>query len=642
MKKKYKNFLFIIIALIVIIILWLVFKENKPKEEYSTVNVSFGPLIQTVSEIGTIEPVQEVSLNFLNNGKISDVYVKVGDEVKSGTPLVALEKESLELKKLEARAGLEIAEANLSKILAGASNESVAVSLSEIEQAKSNENAARADLKQIKEAVAENIKQAEKALFDLESNLPETQTSQEQAIYSAQIALNNAEKLGQTAVDNSRDSVLLILDDKVLIGEVALDNLKTILEDKDVENVLGVKNISTLTNTKNSRLAALNLISRIEETILQAKDSRSLTDINQAGSLIKDFLLKVNQSLNYAYSMLEATITSADFSQIELDSYKSLVNSQSTLVSSATSAVDNSLQSFYTAKINYDTSVATAEENLRQAQVALDSAISSARNNLNNIILSSDQQVSAAQSRLDSTVKAVDLAQARLNNISAPAREQDISLAEAQVNQARAALANIEDQLANSIIIAPLSGVITQVNYSVGEQFGISGQPVVKMLADSNFEIEVDVSESDINKIKIGDKAGITLDAFSDDIIIPGVVSFIEPAQTLIQGVVYYKVKISFSDLISIQENLSNQGLSLKSGMTANVVITTNKKDNVLAVPARAVIDDNGSKIIRILENNELREIFVQTGLKGDEGLIEIREGLKEGDQVVTFIRSIN
>lgn len=640
MKKKTKKWLILGVSIIVVIVIIVLVRGGAPEDEYSTITLEPGLFKQTVSEVGVVKPTKELSLNFLNTGRIGDVYVKVGDEVEKDMPLASLETESLELKKKEAEAGLRIAEANLSKTLAGASQETIRITYSELEQAKASERSARADLEQTKKSVAENIKQAEENLFDLESKAVENQTSQELAVESAEISLDNTKKSAQEKIDNTRSSLLLILDDKILVGKVALDNLNTILEDDDAENILGVKNLVTLNNTKKSRLDALKLLPDLEIAISKAKDTKLETDINEAVGLSKDFLVLINQSLTHAYSMLEATIITASFSQTKLDSYKTLVTSQSSGVSTALNSVESSSQAYSNAIVNYYTSLRSAEEALRQAQINLVNAISSAKNNLTTIKLSGEQQLISAQSRLSSAINSVALVQARLSSVTASARSQDVSLAQAQISQAKSALENIENQLEKSVITAPLKGVVTEVNYNVGEQFGGGGQPVIRLLADGNFEIEVDISESDINKIEIEDPVEITLDAFSDDFIIYGQVSFIEPAQTLIQGVVYYKVKISFNNIEAIQANLATQGSALKSGMTANIVITTEIKEDTLAIPARAVIDKDGIKIVRILENGELVEIPVRTGLRGDDGLIEIKEGLKSGNEVITFIKS--
>jgi len=59
-----------------------------------------------------------------------------------------------------------------------------------------------------------------------------------------------------------------------------------------------------------------------------------------------------------------------------------------------------------------------------------------------------------------------------------------------------------------------------------------------------------------------------------------------------------------------------------------------------LQVPARAIIEKEGQKIVRVLENQKIREAVVSTGLRGDEGLIEILSGLHEGEEIITFIKN--
>lgn len=641
MKKIPRKRWLVLLPMAAVIIILIIFTSGGEKEEYSTIDVISGPLVQTVSETGTVNPVQEVSLNFFSAGRISDIYVQVGDEVASGTPLASLDTSSLIIRRAEAEAGLKIAEASLSKIIAGASSETVAVSRSEIEQAQANESAARTDLEKIKKTVAENIVQAEKALRDLESTAITTPTPQEQAVATAATALENTKKSNQKLVDNSRSSLLLVLGDKILTGKIALDNLYTLLEDDDAENVLGVKNSSTLSDTKNSRAVALALLPTAESAVTKAKSSGTDYDLNAAATAVRNFLSKTSQALNYAYSLLEATITWAQFTQAELDAYKTLISTQSSQVSAANTAVENSVQAYNNAQVSYETAVAAAEESLRQAQVNLENAISSARNALTSARLSGDQQIAAAQARLETASSAVLLAKSRLASVSAPARAQDIALAEAQLSQAQASLASIDKQIADSLLVAPLSGVVTQVNYEAGEQFGASGQSMVQMLADNNFNINLDISESDISKVKAGNVAEITIDAFPEDLVLAGVVGFIEPAQTIIQGVVYYKLKIEFQDLAAIQEDLKARNLTLKAGMTANVSIITEKRDNVLQVPSRAVIEEEGRKFVRILSDKEVIESPVTTGLRGDDGLIEIKSGVKAGDQVITFIKNV-
>lgn len=616
---------------------WQGSKSSMPT--YSTVTVESAPLVQTVSETGTLKPVKEVALNFLSSGRIKSVEVEVGDKIEAGAVLASLDDSSLQSRKLELEAGLQIAQANFSKTLAGASAQSISISRTSLNQAESSLDSAKIDLEKTKQTVAENIRQAEKTLADLQSSSDDTITSQEQAISSAQISLENAIKTGAKNISNARSSALLTLSDKILTAQIALDNINTILSDDNADPVLSVKNTSLLQSTITARIAALDLILDAQTSVSQIDSNSSQTIIDNAGQSVQSLLSQTDITLDYAYAMLEATITSSNFSQANLDTYKSLVSGQSSQINLASSAVENSLQSLHNAIISNDTSIASAQENIRQAQVNLSNAILSASNSLSSLKISGEQQIASSQARVDSAEQGALLASAQLNSTIAPARSQDVALAQAQISQAQASIVGIEQQINDTILTSPLEGVVTAVNYEVGEQFGASAKAMVTVLVNNSFNVEVDIAESNISKIKISDPVDISFDAFPEDFVLKGVVSFIEPAQTLIQDVVYYKVKVDFSDLNSTMKMIDDFGFNLKAGMTANIVITTDKRVNVLQVPARALTDNNGNKTIKLLVNGIAEEVPVETGLKGDEGMIEVLSGIQSGDTVITFIK---
>lgn len=640
MKKGKKKLLYFGLPALIVVVLIIIFSSSKPKAEYTTAAVTLGPLVQSVSETGTVKPIKEISLNFLSTGRISSVDVKIGDSVSANQILASLDDSSLSLRRIEAEASLNIAEANLSKIKAGASVEAIAVSRRALDQALASEKSAASDLEKTQRTILENIRQAEKTYSDLISTAADTPTSYEQAVLSAKTSLENSKKTYQKGIDNAKSSLLLTLSDKILTVKVAMDNIYKILDDDDAKNVLGVMDSSLKSKVENDRLQVMKELPVLETAVAKAKSSGQEADIISAASALDSVLDQSSRLLDDAYNMLEKTITSSDFSQTELDTYKTLVISQNTQISTASSVLENATQAYKNALISYDTGVSASESSLAQAEVSLDNAITSARNNLNNIKLSSESQNLAAKAKLDAAEKAADLAQAQYNNTVAPARSQDLQLAEAQVSQARAALDNIVKQINDAKLLAPLAGIITEVNYEAGEQFGGgAATPMIKMLVDNSFDVEVDIAEANISKVKVGNSVDITLDAFPDDFVIKGVVSFIEPAQTVISGVVYYKVVIEFTDLAALQTELESRGLSLKSGMTANPVITTASRESVISVPSRAIIEEDGLKKVRLLVNEELQEVPVEVGLRGDNGLTEIISGVSANDTVITFVK---
>ncbi len=641
MNKKTRRFLYIISALLIISLVIFFFTRNEENKEYTTVIASSAPLSQTVIETGTVKPVKEVDLNFLNSGRLENINVEVGDKVEVGDVLAELNTSSLEIRKLEAEAGLQIAQANLSKILAGADKESINVSQRNLDQAKSAKASAQKELDRLKLTLEESIRQAEETLFNLESDDEDNITLEEQAIASAELSLENAKSTNLENINHARNSAIFTFQDKVSVALIALDNVETILEDDAAENVLSAKDSSWWYKTKNSYKLAVDNLDKAEEANDLAEREKENDLAILAGEATQLALSDTRQVLSNTYFMLENTVTSSSFPQSSLDSYKSIINNQISQINLAVNSVESSIQAFQSALLNYETSVLSAEEKLRQAELALEQATLSARNNLSSLRLSNDQQLDSALSRLDSAKQAVLVAEAQLNSTSASAKQQDIALARAKVAQAKANVSSVEKQIEDSQLVSPLSGVITMVNYSVGEQFSPSSLPMISLLADDNFEIEVNISESDINKVKIGDQVNITLDAFGEDVNFSGEVYFIEPAQTIIQGVVYYKAKIKFTSLEDWLKDHKEMRSEIKAGMTANVDITTAYRDDVISVPARAIIQkDGGQRIVRLLVNDELVEVPVSLGMRGDDGLVEILEGVKEGDKVVTFIKS--
>ncbi|MFA4818506.1 MAG: efflux RND transporter periplasmic adaptor subunit [Patescibacteria group bacterium] len=237
------------------------------------------------------------------------------------------------------------------------------------------------------------------------------------------------------------------------------------------------------------------------------------------------------------------------------------------------------------------------------------------------------QQVDTAEATVKSAEQAWAQTEAQLTYKMAPARSFDVLAAEAQVASAQAALLKAKLDLQDRAIIAPVNGTVTQVNNQVGENVGLNSAVIV-LLADSQAEIKVQVPESDIAKLAVAQTADITLDAFGSADHFSGHISFIEPASTVIQDVVYYQVTVLFD----------NTDDRLKPGMTANLDIQTGAVKNVLVVPLRGVKYDNGRAYVELLDSNkQVERRNVTTGLKGDDGLTEVRAGLRENESVITY-----
>lgn len=205
-----------------------------------------------------------------------------------------------------------------------------------------------------------------------------------------------------------------------------------------------------------------------------------------------------------------------------------------------------------------------------------------------------------------------------LSLLEAGTASEVISAQEARVLSARGELAKYR-------IISPISGVVTKADIKEGEG-STTGKTVFSIISDTSFEIEAYVPEADIAKIKIGDNARITLDAYGSDVPFPGSVVAIDPAETIIDNVPTYKTTLYFSE----------SDPRIKSGMTPNIDIATASRTGVLFAPERSIITRNAEKFIRtVVTDGTTTDIPVTVGLKGSDGSIEVISGPTEGTTII-------
>ena len=212
-------------------------------------------------------------------------------------------------------------------------------------------------------------------------------------------------------------------------------------------------------------------------------------------------------------------------------------------------------------------------------------------------------------------------------------KPEEKEAAKLAVESARATTWTLQKQMKKNIVYAPIDGIIAKKYLEEGEM-ATMGKPLVTISGEKGFEIEADVPESDIDKIKIGQKGQATFDAFLSDEIFEFEVTEVEPTATIIQDVVYYRVTFK----------LLTEEKRIKSGMSTDIDILTAEKKDVLAVSNQAIKNEDGKRYVEILEidadqQKTVKRADVKAGLRGDSGLTEIVSGLSEGEEVITFVK---
>lgn len=242
------------------------------------------------------------------------------------------------------------------------------------------------------------------------------------------------------------------------------------------------------------------------------------------------------------------------------------------------------------------------------------SEVNTASKNLNTVA-----QSIASQKLLVNQLKA------QLNLKKAGTSAQDVDAQEAQIKSAEASVQSAQAKVVNSQIVSPITGVITQFDAKIG-QIATPNSPLISIISGSNFEVDAGIPETDIGKLAVGDKVSMTLDAFPGETF-KGSIFYINPAETVTQGVVDYKVKISF-DVADPR---------MKSGLTSNLDIATRHVDNVLVLPQSAVLQNDQGTFVQIVSGKTKKDIPITLGIQDQKGMVEVKSGVTEGEQVVNI-----
>lgn len=341
---------------------------------------------------------------------------------------------------------------------------------------------------------------------------------------------------------------------------------------------------------QSARTAVLPLTTASTHASIDAGFTVSQTALLSSNTLM-DAVIELVKAMRPVGSLTQTTL---DAKKSTLEASRTAVTTKYTAVISAQQAIEDSRN----ALANYQIALGRAERDLIEA---------------------------GATAEANSAIRGAAYAQAKANYLAktVPPRAVDVAALRAAVSQAVAT----RDK---AIIIAPIDGVVTKIAKKRGEF--VSSSDVMVQLLSPHYEISVDIPETDVSKLALNDKARITLDAFGSEKVLTGTVIAIDPGSTEVQDVVYYQVRVRIDD--------TNE--PIKPGMTANVDITTETREDALSIPTRAVRTrdtEKHEKYVRVLENGVEKEVTITVGMRADEGRTEIITGLTEGQEVILSVK---
>ncbi len=214
-------------------------------------------------------------------------------------------------------------------------------------------------------------------------------------------------------------------------------------------------------------------------------------------------------------------------------------------------------------------------------------------------------------------------ARAALDLTRSGARAQDIAMAEAEFEEARARLDAVTYEIDKSTLPAPISGFVVRKHVDVGAWVN-AGEPVADLVDLDPVFATGPVGERKIALLRPGLPATVTLDAFPDEVFAGEVVHIVPQADTRSRS---FPVKV----------RLSNAQGRLKAGMLARVVVTVASGEPSVFVPKDAVVRRGPDELVFVVSNGQAKAVKVRTG-RGYRTLLEIAGGdLEPGQQVVTL-----
>jgi len=296
----------------------------------------------------------------------------------------------------------------------------------------------------------------------------------------------------------------------------------------------------------------------------------------------------------------------------------------------------------------FDAQVELAEANLRAGQFRLEQAkigariaeevavsrvsqaaaqLAQAERNLQRIQALLDQQA-ISQSEMDKVnlayrVAKEDHSAALANQQENLVRQEEIKSAAAGIEQLESALDVVRETREKAFVRAPFDGVIAKVNVEMGEAVAM-GMPLLKLVENSDFFVKAPFDEANASQIQIGQKARVNVDAYRG-VDFAGEVTFISPTVTL---------NPDLSRTLDIDVRISEGQDKFVAGMSADVIIIVQQKEDVLFVPSEALVRE---EMAYVIEGGRAVRRDVQVGI-GNTYTREVLGGIEEGETLITSV----
>ena len=568
--------------------------SQPPKQELRTQAVTKGSVTQSVAVSGSVAASGQTKLAFKTNGRVSALYVAVGQQVTAGQALATIDATDLQNALQQAQQNLKSAQLSYQKTVQSAGD-------------------AQRTLEQTQQSTQNDIATAQQNLAKLKTNYT---TAKGNALsFGPTIYTDLGSFQGNLAtLKTSVDVVLNDIDNAFRSGNLGLN------EQNDVKSAQ---------NSMNSAYSPLSSAQTLADSVLKPSIDDLQRALDNIGAAIAEFDAALatgsdtsRASADFQRAMSEYSLASSRLSgaidsvNTPLGSIASNVSAAQASLNTANTRTDTNLAKTRTDLATVLTSV-TSEQQLASSTKSKISQAGTALQTVNDAVTGS---IANAQANIDA---AVLRAQQSVQSAQTAVANQPLNIATAQTNVDNAATAvqTAQANLDAATLTAPSSGVVASIASAVGEN---AASPLLVLANTSALVLHGTAGEADVAKLKLGLVANVTVDAVGSGTRMTGRITSLDPVATIQQGVPVYGVDVTI--------DLPNA--SVKPGMTgtANVIIAS--RQGVLVVPNLAIRSATGRRYVQILKDGEAVDTDVTFGIANDT-VTEVTNGLAEGDLVV-------
>lgn len=404
-----------------------------------------------------------------------------------------------------------------------------------------------------------------------------------------------------------------------------------------------------------------------EEITVEKVEKRTIKEmVGASGKVFPETEVKISSDVSGEIVQLlveegDSVVTGQLLCKVDPDTYKSMVERGEATVNSSKAQVANSRSG-----------VARAKAQLIQAKAQVDQMKTQVENQRNihnrNVKLREDGVISQADfenseatlAQLEANLRSSE-ANVQTSEANVESAEQSLNAAQFSVKSSEASLKEMNTSLRRTTIYAPMGGIVSKLNIEQGERVvgtaQMSGTEIMRIANLNSMEVQVDVSESDVLRVSLGDEVDIEVDAYLDRKFKGKVTEIANSASNTgtsislnTDQVTNFIVKIridqeSYKDLVQ-----KGKKYPFRPGMSASVDINTDTRDGVLSVPIQSVTTredeseeeekkkksdvDEIREVVFVMSADTVKMLDVTTGIQDDE-YIEILSGLDVGEEVV-------